>query len=224
MRWSDFAAHQCPLAAVAEDQLITPGVLLIGTTRRDGSARISGVEPLIMDGDLWLSVMPASAKARDLHRDPRILLHSIVTNPAPQGEIMIRGTVHIETAHDRQRRYAAAAEAHLGWRPVPGEFTLLAVDITEVTYIGHDAGSNAQHVARWPAGEEYLRPSLTPTSLGPPEPVQRLLTRTDPAWNLITCTVGPMQTGRTQARHGARVCPPAVASSEAALPGPPRAR
>ena len=25
-------------------------------------------------------------------------------------------------------------------------------------------------------GEEYLRPSLTPTSLGPPEPVQRLLT------------------------------------------------
>jgi hypothetical protein len=176
MRWSDFAAHQCPLAAVAEDQLITPGVLLIGTTRRDGSARISGVEPLIMDGDLWLSVMPASAKARDLHRDPRILLHSIVTNPAPQGEIMIRGTVHIETAHDRQRRYAAAAEAHLGWRPVPGEFTLFAVDIAEVTYIGHDVDSNAQHVARWPAGEEYLRPSLTPTSLGPPEPVQRLLT------------------------------------------------
>jgi len=26
-----------------------------------------------MAGDLWLSVMPASAKARDLHRDPRIL-------------------------------------------------------------------------------------------------------------------------------------------------------
>jgi hypothetical protein len=181
MRWSDFAAHQCPLAAVAEDQLITPGVLLIGTTRRDGSARISGVEPLIMDGDLWLSVMPASVKARDLHRDPRILLHSIVTNPAPQGEIMIRGTVHIETAHDRQRRYAAAAEAHLGWRPVPGEFTLFAVDVAEVTYIGHDVDSNAQHVARWPAGEEYLRPFLTPTSLGPPEPVQRLLTHTDSA-------------------------------------------
>ena len=30
------------------------------------------------------------------------------------------------------------------------------------------SGSNAQHVARWPAGEEYLRPSLTPTSPGPP--------------------------------------------------------
>ena len=162
---------------MAEDELIKPGVLLIGTTRRDGSARISGVEPLIMDGDLWLSMMPGSVKARDLHRDPRILLHSIVTSPAPQAEIMIRGTARIETDHDGQRHYAAAAEAHLGWRPVPGEFTLFSVDITEVTYIGHDAGSSAQHVARWPAGEEYLRPSLTPTSLGPPEPVRRLLAR-----------------------------------------------
>ena len=181
MRWSEFAAHQGQLAGAAEDQLIKPGVLLIGTIRRDGSARISGVEPLIMDGDLWLSMMPSSVKARDLHRDPRILLHSIVTSPAPMAEIMMRGTARSETGHDGQRRYCAAAEARLGWRPVPGEFTLFAVDITEVTYIGHDAGSNAQHVARWPAGQEYLRPSLTPTSLGPPEPVRRLLARHDPA-------------------------------------------
>jgi hypothetical protein len=175
MRWSEFATHQSVLAGVAGNQLIKPGVLLIGTTRRDGSARISGVEPLIMDGDLWLSMMPASAKARDLYRDPRILLHSIVTNPAPRAEIMLRGAVRIETAHDVHRDYAAAAGSHLGWRPVPGQFTLFAVDINEVAYIGHDVGSNAQHVARWPAGEEYLRPSLTPTSLGPPEPVCRLL-------------------------------------------------
>lgn len=97
MRWSEFAAHQYRLAVVAEDQLIKPGVVLIGTTRRDGSARISGVEPLLMDGDLWLSMMPASTKARDLHRDPWILLHSIVTNPAPQAEIMMHGAVRIET-------------------------------------------------------------------------------------------------------------------------------
>ncbi len=49
--------------------------------------------------------------------------------------------------------------AHLGWQPVLGEFALFAVDIDDVTYIGHDAASNAQHVACWPAGEEYLRPS-----------------------------------------------------------------
>jgi hypothetical protein len=176
MRWSDIAARQHALAAVAHDQLVKPGVLLVGTTRRDGSARISGVEPLIMDGELWLSMMPASAKARDLNRDPRVLLHSIITSPAPHAEIMMRGTVRLETGPDVQRNYAAAVAARLGWQPVPGKFTLFAVDIDDVTYIGHDAGSNAQHVARWPAGEEYLRPSLTPTTLGPPEPVHRLLT------------------------------------------------
>jgi hypothetical protein len=175
MRWFEFASCQPTLAAVAHDQLIGPGVVLIGTTRHDTSARISGVEPLIMDGDLWLSMMPASTKARDLHRDPRILLHSIVTSPSPQAEIMMRGTVRAETARAIQRRYAAAAETRLGWRPVPGEFTLLTLDIGDVTYIGHDVETKAQHVARWPAGEEYLRRSLTPTSLGPREPVNRLL-------------------------------------------------
>jgi general stress protein 26 len=175
MRWSEFAACQPALAAVAHDQLIGPGVVLIGTTRRDDSARISGVEPLVIDGELWLSVMPASAKARDLDRDPRILVHSVVTSPSPQAEIMMRGTVRAETSREVQQRYAAAVEAGLGWRPVSGEFILLAVDISDVTYIGHDAGTNAQHLARWPAGEEYLRPVLTPTSLGPREPVGRLL-------------------------------------------------
>jgi hypothetical protein len=175
MRWSEFAAQQQVLAAAAHDQLIKPGVVLVGTIRRDGSARISGVEPLIMDGEMWLSMMPASAKARDLYRDPRILLHSIVTSPSPKAEIMIRGTVRAGTGDDIQRRYAAAVQAHLGWQPVPGEFALFAMDINDVTYIGHDAGGNAQHVARWPTGEEYLRPSLTPTTLGPPRPIRRLL-------------------------------------------------
>jgi hypothetical protein len=78
-----------------------------------------------------------------------------------------------------RREYAAAVTSRLGWQPVPGEFALFTVDIQDVTYIGHDAGSNAQHVARWPAGSEYLRPALTPTTLGPAQPVRRLLTEND---------------------------------------------
>jgi hypothetical protein len=176
MRWSDIAAAEPLLAAVVHDELIGPGVLLIGTTRRDGSARISGVEPLIMDGQLWLSMMPASAKALDVRHDPRVLLHSVVTSRAPDAEIMLRGTVRQELDLEVQGRYATAAAARLGWQPVVGEFMLLAVDIDDVAYIGHDAESGAQHVARWPAGAEYLRSSVTPTSLGPPQPVRRLLT------------------------------------------------
>jgi hypothetical protein len=76
---------------------------------------------------LWLSMMPASAKARDLGRDPRILVHSIITGPAAQAEIMMRGAVRAETGLDLPKRYAAAVRDHLGWEPVPGEFTLSCV-------------------------------------------------------------------------------------------------
>jgi hypothetical protein len=120
-------------------------------------------------------MMQTSMKAHDLHRDPRILLHSLVSGPAAAPEVKVRGTVAEETDRDVQQRYATAAAAGLGWRPVVGEFTLFRVDVGDVTYIGYDAETGAQHVARWPAGVEYLRPTTTPTSLGPPQPVTRLL-------------------------------------------------
>jgi hypothetical protein len=53
---------------------------------------------------------------------------------------------------------------------------LFVVEVADVTYIGLEPGTDAQHVARWPAGEECIRPQLTPTSLGPPQAVSRLLT------------------------------------------------
>ena len=46
------------------------GVLLVGTTKADGSARISGVEPLVMGGELWLSMMTTSTRALDLKARP----------------------------------------------------------------------------------------------------------------------------------------------------------
>jgi hypothetical protein len=119
--------------------------------------------------------MRGSAKGHDLARDPRIALHSVVTGPEAGTEIKLRGTVRTETSQDTQQRYADRAAAELGWRPVLGQFSLFAVDVGDVTYIGYDEAAGAQHVARWPAGEEYLRPATTPTSLGPPQPVRRVL-------------------------------------------------
>ena len=176
MRWAEIAAHEPALGAVAHERLITPGVLLIGTTRRDGSARISGVEPLIMDGDLWLSMMPGSAKVADLDRDPRLQLHSIVSGPEAAIEIKLRGRARREHDQQVQERYASAVAAELPWAPVVGDFALFAVDIDEVTYVGFAPESGDQHVARWPSGEEYIRPQVTPTSLGPPQAISRLLT------------------------------------------------
>ena len=73
-----------------------------------------------MNGDLWLSMMRDSAKARDLARDPRILLHSVVTGPGPAVEIKMRGSARAVADDVVQRKYVAAVAAQLGWRPVAG--------------------------------------------------------------------------------------------------------
>ena len=175
MRWAEIAAHEPALGAVAHERLIKPGVVQIGTTRRDGSARISGVEPLIMDGELWLSMMMGSAKVADLDRDPRLQVHSIISGPEAAIEIKLRGTARREHDRDVQERYARKVAAELPWDPVVGDFALFAVDIDEVTYVGFAAESGDQHVARWPSGQEYLRPVTSPTRLGPPRPVRQVL-------------------------------------------------
>lgn len=130
---------------------------------------------MIMDGRLWLSMLPDSMKARDLDRDPRLVLNSVITGPEPGIEIKLRCTATPETSHAVQERYARAVSRQLGWRPVVGHFALFAIGIEDATYIGYDPDTHGQHVARWPAGDEYIRPATTPTSLGPRQPVQRLL-------------------------------------------------
>lgn len=50
--------------------------LIMGTTRRDGSPRLSGTEVTIGFGELWLGMMPNGVNGRDLRRDLRFALHS----------------------------------------------------------------------------------------------------------------------------------------------------
>ena len=57
MRWQDLCDRQPRLAELARQRLIAPGVLLVVTVRRDGTPRLSPVEPWLMDGELWLSMM-----------------------------------------------------------------------------------------------------------------------------------------------------------------------
>jgi hypothetical protein len=176
MRWTDLTAAQPRLAEVLERRLIHPGVLLVVTLRRDGTARLSPVEPLLLDGELWLSMMWASRKAADLLRDPRILVHSIVTSrDGSEGEAKLRGTVREASEPDVQARYAEAAAERLGWRPEVGRFHLLAVDIEDVTFLRYDDATGDQFLARWPAGEEFVRRGTSATTVGDPQPLADLL-------------------------------------------------
>jgi Pyridoxamine 5'-phosphate oxidase len=160
------------LAGLGRRRLLEPGVVLVATIRGDGMPRISPVEPFVLDGILWLSMLWQSRKAADLMRDPRILVHSVVTGrDGGEGEFKIRGTARSEQDPAVQRRYADSVAGSLGWAPEPGQFHLFAVSIEEVTFIRYDDATGDQHVAMWPPAREFIRRGTSATSVGQPEPV-----------------------------------------------------
>jgi len=177
MRWSEMESAQPRLGAVGRERLLAPGVVLVATIRRDGTPRVSAVELLVTGGDLWLSMLWQSTKAADLLRDPRILVHSVVTSrDGGEGEFKVRGTARAEHDPQAQLRYAQAVTAALGWSPTPGRFHLFAIDIGEVTFIRYDDSTGDQHVAMWPGGREFIRRGDSATSVGAPEPACDILT------------------------------------------------
>jgi hypothetical protein len=176
MRWSEMESAQPRLAELGRQRLLERGAVLVATIRRDGTPRLSPVEPFVLDSDLWLSMLWQSTKAADLVRDPRILVHSVITSrDGGEGEFKLRGTARAEHDPQVQRRYAAAVTADLGWSPTPGRFHLFAVDFDEVTFIRYDDATGDQHVVLWPPGREFIRRGDSATSLGDPEPTHDIL-------------------------------------------------
>jgi general stress protein 26 len=175
VRWAEIDAQQPRLAELGRRKLAGPGVVLVGTVRKDGSPRISPVEPLFWEGELWLPMGLDSVKARDLMRDPRVLVHSIVTSrDGSDGEFKVRGLAELETDQELNGKVAETISDQLGWNPIPGKFHLFRVDVEDVTAMRWNA-NNDQYMTRWPAGVEQVRHGTSATSLGPASPHRELL-------------------------------------------------
>jgi len=74
--WSELEAAEPEFAGRVRRLFEAQKHLTIATLRRDGSPRISGIECVFEDGDLWFGSMGGAVKALDLRRDPRFALHS----------------------------------------------------------------------------------------------------------------------------------------------------
>lgn len=132
--WQEFRTADGVFAELAEDRIEGPGLVLVGTLRRNGWPRISPVEPLIVDGRLYLGMMWQSKKALDLLRDPRCAVHSVVQDTAgTEGDVKIYGRALDVTDPAEREQYCRALQARIGWRP-DGDFHLFAVDLTAVGY------------------------------------------------------------------------------------------
>jgi Pyridoxamine 5'-phosphate oxidase len=141
-RWAEFEDAEPELAAVGRDCVERHGFMLLGTVRRDGTARISPVGVRIVEGELTMSILARSTKERDVRRDPRILLHSPMLHGGdPNSELKLRGRV-VEIREERLRAKAAL------WDPPP-ELVAVAVDIESAAFLEWSKGE--VNVTRWKA-------------------------------------------------------------------------
>jgi hypothetical protein len=90
--WADFETAAPLLAAQGRELIERFRFVLVGTIRSDGTPRISPVEAHIVRGHMMLVLIPDTLKARDLLRDPRILVNSPIIHPDdPNAEFKLRG-------------------------------------------------------------------------------------------------------------------------------------
>lgn len=149
--WAEFRSEVPALAARAEAIFAKTGVLLVGTVRRDGSPRISPVESLIAEGELWLGMMSRSLKAADLSRDRRCTVHSaIVDRYGMPGEFKAHGAAVEVSNPEEYAAYGAALEAKIGWHPGSGGYPLYTFRLDSAALF--DTGSESRTVTRWRIG------------------------------------------------------------------------
>ena len=147
MTWHELEAVAPEIARKGQERLDQARVALLATLRRDGSPRISPVEPYLSHGHLLFGAMSRSLKTRDLLRDPRCVLHSAITGPDHgEGELKLYG-----------RALEAEAEIRAGctegwWHRRSHEIaTVFAVTIDQATFVSWHLETGQMTALRWSA-------------------------------------------------------------------------
>ena len=158
--WNDFADAAPALASAGLERFERSGLVLVGSIRRDGYPRISPVEPLLLDGKLYLGMMYRSTKALDLYRDPRCVVHSIIADrEGTDGEFKLYGQACAVKDPAERDRYGAGLFEKIGWRP-DGDFDLFTIDIKQAAFVIFGGGKQAIKVWRpGTAVREFEKPA-----------------------------------------------------------------
>lgn len=155
--WTEFSEAAPETAAVFQRRLDATGMALMATLRRDGSPRISPLEPDVSSGRLWLGSMPGSTKSWDLRRDPRLCLHTATEDKeVKDGDAKLWGSAVEAVADEERRAFVASVKERTGndLDAMPGGFDLFWLDITAGSAV--QLGADGQHlrITAWEAGKE----------------------------------------------------------------------
>src|SRR5947209_3348322 len=136
MRWDEFATAAPELASLGEERLRGRELCLVGTLRANGWPRISPVEPEFVDGELMLGMMWRSPKALDLLRDPRLVVHSVVSDrKGTEGDFKLYARAVSVDDPERRARYRATIKARIDWEPTEGDYHLFALHIDSAGFV-----------------------------------------------------------------------------------------
>ena len=136
MRWDEFTTACPELASLGEERLRSRELCLLGTLRKNGYPRISPVEPEFVDGQLMLGMMWRSPKALDLLRDPRLVVHSVVSRrEGDEGDFKLYGRAVPVEDSERRARYRATIKARIDWEPSEPNFHLFALDVGSAGFV-----------------------------------------------------------------------------------------
>jgi hypothetical protein len=141
MRWTEFS-DGCPqLARLGEERFLTHQLCRVGTLRRRGYPRISPCEPDFAEGELLFGMMWGSPKAQDLLRNPRCVIHSIVSEKSgTQGDFKLYARSQSVTKTPLDSAHRRAIKARSNWE-TPAEFHVFALNIISAGFVvfGDDA-------------------------------------------------------------------------------------
>jgi Pyridoxamine 5'-phosphate oxidase len=149
--WHRLELDAPELASLGRERLAGTRLALLGSLRRDGAPRISPVEPYFAKDELVFGALVWSLKALDLARDPRCVLHSVVTGPDNgEGELKLYGRA--EAADDEARLSCAEAWWNAG---TSHEASVFVMRIDRAAYVEWDAETNDMVVRRWSVRHGY---------------------------------------------------------------------
>jgi hypothetical protein len=145
MTWRELELAAPEIAEPGKARLDETRVALLATLRRDGSPRISPIEPFFGEGQLVFGAMAWTLKARDLERAPRCTLHSAVTGPN-EGEPELKLYGRAIEADDDLR--AACPDGW--WTDQPHEAArVFSLSIEEAAFVTWDYEGGEMTVRRW---------------------------------------------------------------------------
>ncbi len=138
------------LSAPAHVLLGSDAVAHVWTTNPDGSPQVSVVWVLVQGDEIWFGCDRTSQKARNLRRDPSVVLSIEDEVRTPQGfqrHLVLRGRAQIHDGPDPARmdrlaaKYAGLARHPLALRDSPAA-AMVRVEIERISGVGPwlDAG------------------------------------------------------------------------------------